>query len=113
MSNLEREDLNKIFSPTKVYLAIFIGLAATFYLFYYQNQGKDFFYIFNELRQASLFWLILSFGILLIRDLGYMFRIRHLTNQELTWKGSIYTILLWEFASAITPSVVGLSLIHI
>lgn len=107
MTNLQKQDLEKIFSPTKVYFAIFIGLGATFYLFYTQNQGKNFYSIFNELSQASLFWIILSFFVLLIRDLGYMFRIKHLTNQELTWKGSIYTILLWEFASAITPSVVG------
>jgi uncharacterized protein (TIRG00374 family) len=45
--------------------------------------------------------------VLLLRDTAYMYRIRNLTHHELSVKGSIYTIILWEFASAVTPSVVG------
>jgi uncharacterized protein (TIRG00374 family) len=42
-----------------------------------------------------------------IRDLGYMYRIRVLTDYHLSWKKSFDVIMLWEFASALTPSVVG------
>jgi glycosyltransferase 2 family protein len=49
----------------------------------------------------------LAFLVLFARDIGYIYRIRVLTNEELSWTSSIYVILLWEFASAVTPSVVG------
>jgi uncharacterized protein (TIRG00374 family) len=41
------------------------------------------------------------------RDFFYMLRIRLLTNKELTWKSSFSVIMLWEFASALSPGVVG------
>ena len=42
-----------------------------------------------------------------IRDLAYMYRIRILTDKAISWKNSFNVIMLWEFASAVTPSVVG------
>jgi hypothetical protein len=42
-----------------------------------------------------------------MRDLAYMWRIRILTNNELSWRRAFDVIFLWEFASSITPSVVG------
>ena len=44
---------------------------------------------------------------LLLKELAYIYRIRVLTNKDLNWTSSVYVILLWEFASAVTPSVVG------
>ena len=41
------------------------------------------------------------------RDLGYMIRIRILTDKGLTWLQAFRVIMLWEFTSAITPSTVG------
>ena len=41
------------------------------------------------------------------RDLAYMYRIRVLTDNEISWRNSFDTIMLWEFASAISPSIVG------
>ncbi len=39
--------------------------------------------------------------------MGYIYRIRTLTHKNLSWLGSFYVIVLWEFSSAVTPSVVG------
>ena len=44
---------------------------------------------------------------LIIRDLGYIYRIRTMTDRQLSWRQSFEVIMLWEFASAMTPSVVG------
>jgi glycosyltransferase 2 family protein len=44
---------------------------------------------------------------MVFRDLAYMVRIRMLTNRQLSWKQSMNVILVWEFASALTPGVVG------
>ncbi len=54
-------------------------------------------------------WLWLLFAVLLMvsRDFFYILRIRHLTNKQLGWKSATYVILLWEFASALSPGVVG------
>lgn len=53
------------------------------------------------------FWLAIALLFMVGRDFFYMLRIRILTKKELTWKRSIVVILLWEFASALTPGVVG------
>jgi uncharacterized protein (TIRG00374 family) len=41
------------------------------------------------------------------RDLGYMIRIRILSEHDLNWRQAFRVIMLWEFTSAITPSTVG------
>ncbi len=46
-------------------------------------------------------------GLVLLRDLGYVLRLRYLSNRTLTWRQAIETTVLWEFASAITPGIVG------
>ena len=55
----------------------------------------------------STFWIIVAVIMMAIRDLAYMYRIRVLTDYQISWRNSFDTIMLWEFASAITPSVVG------
>lgn len=52
-------------------------------------------------------WLFLAICFMVGRDFFYMLRIRILTKKELTWKRSFFVIMLWEFASALTPGVVG------
>ena len=46
-------------------------------------------------------------GLLVIRDLAYMTRVKILSMGEFSWRSSLNVVLLWEFASAITPSVIG------
>ncbi len=95
----------KTLNPNKVWVPVIIGIVAVIAIFYFDPDLSvdKIKLIFN----AAPVPLLLAFLVILARDLGYMYRIRTLTNNELTWKGSIYTILLWEFASAVTPSVVG------
>ncbi|MDX2359504.1 MAG: lysylphosphatidylglycerol synthase transmembrane domain-containing protein [Crocinitomicaceae bacterium] len=56
---------------------------------------------------ASYFWLFAALLFMVSRDFFYMVRIRLLTKNQLGWKAAMYVILLWEFASALTPGVVG------
>ncbi len=44
---------------------------------------------------------------MVLRDVGYMIRIKILSEQQLTWKQSFRIIMLWEFTSAVTPSAIG------
>lgn len=56
---------------------------------------------------TSFLWIIVALCCVVGRDFFYMLRIRLLTHNELTWKASFYVIMLWEFASALSPGVVG------
>ena len=42
-----------------------------------------------------------------IRDAAYVVRIKILSLGELSWRSSFNTVMLWEFASALTPTVIG------
>lgn len=55
----------------------------------------------------SSFWLLMALLGMVMRDLAYMYRIRVLTDHELNWRQSFRVIMLWEFASALSPSIVG------
>ncbi|MCB9170338.1 MAG: flippase-like domain-containing protein [Flavobacteriales bacterium] len=56
--------------------------------------------------QSTLF-ILLALLATAIRDLGYMYRMRVLTDSSLNWRSSFNVVMLWEFASSLTPSVVG------
>ncbi len=55
----------------------------------------------------SALWLLLALLAMVVRDVAYMYRIRVLTDKELSWRQSFRVIMLWEFASALSPSIVG------
>ncbi|MBI1835914.1 MAG: flippase-like domain-containing protein [Flavobacteriia bacterium] len=57
--------------------------------------------------KASFVWLLLALVFMVGRDFFYMLRIRILTKNQLTWKQCFNVIMLWEFASALSPGVVG------
>ncbi len=65
--------------------------------------------VFRSTNWTTASWLFLLGAIILMlmRDLAYMYRIRLLSDNKLSWKQSFQVILLWEFSSALTPSVVG------
>jgi hypothetical protein len=56
---------------------------------------------------TSTFWIIMALIAMAMRDLAYMYRIKVLTDNVLSWYQSFRVIMLWEFASALTPSIVG------
>jgi len=96
--------LNKIKGRRIIY-PIAIGLAVAFYMLYKEFDMDKFSAI--QFSYYSLFWLVLAMLMMAVRDLGYMLRARILTNFELSWKQSFNIIMIWEFTSAITPSMVG------
>ncbi len=98
-----KKTILKSFSPVKVLIPVVLGLAATAWLFIKDDKLGE----LKGIADAHMGWLIASLLVLVIRDFGYMYRIRHLTNKFLTWRNSLDVIMLWEFASAVTPSVVG------
>lgn len=95
----------KIFSPVRIAVTIFIGLAVASYLMYKEYDPKN----FENLSWSwtSSFWICIAILMIALRDFSYIVRIRIMTDGQISWRNSFDTIMLWEFASAITPSVVG------
>lgn len=98
-----KKTILKSFSPIKVLIPVLLGLGATAWIFIKDDRVNE----LKGIAQANVWWLMAALVVLVIRDAGYMYRIRSLTDKYLTWRNSVDVIMLWEFASAITPSVVG------
>ncbi len=94
----------KQLSPTKILIPITIGLAYTVYSIYIDITKHD---LLKNFVSPNYFWLLMAVFALLVRDGLYIYRIRELTRKALSWWGSFYTIVLWEFSSAVSPSAVG------
>lgn len=103
MASRSREILN-FFSPKRIAIPIVIGVIAVAFLLWKEMSSRS----GMELSWSTVsWWLIMALLMVVMRDLAYMYRIRVLTDNEISWRNSFDVIMLWEFASAVTPSVVG------
>ena len=102
---LDNKKIFKTLNPNKVWVPILIGLGIVFGMFYFDPSVDA--QTLKGVFDASAPYVILAILVIIFRDAGYVYRIREITQRELTWTRSIYVIILWEFASAVTPSVVG------
>jgi glycosyltransferase 2 family protein len=98
-------EILKIFKPRRIIYPILIGLAVASYLLY-RNLDREALSAISW-TWNSTFWMLMAFLMMIIRDLGYMVRIKILADNKIGVRESFDVIMLWEFASAITPSVVG------
>jgi len=105
MSKSRNEQLVRNLKPRKIILPALIGLAIVGW-FIFKEIDADTLSVLN-FTWKSVFWIFVAFLFMIGRDLGYMIRIRILTNNELTWRQAFRVIMLWEFTTAITPSTVG------
>jgi uncharacterized protein (TIRG00374 family) len=104
MASQQRRLLN-IFAFRRIIIPVIIGLAVIVYMIL-GDLGK------SDLDSIIFNWhSILFFAgaliLIAVRDISYMYRIRLLTGKELSWRKAFDVIFLWEFASSVTPSVVG------
>lgn len=99
------EKILRSITPSKVILPIVIGFGIIGYLLYKEWNGD----IINLLTFSwtMLVFIIIAFIMMALRDVGYMYRLRILSEKNLRWKKCFNIIMLWEFASAISPSAVG------
>lgn len=63
----------------------------------------------KHIKTNSTFYIGILLAIIAMfgRDIGYILRLRILSDKKLSWRKCINTILLWEFSSAISPGTVG------
>jgi len=100
-----KQVVKNMFTAKKIAIPIVLGLLVTFYMLWHNTDWEA----FNEVswKFKSFLWLFVALCLMGVRDLAYMYRIRVLTDQKISWRNCFDVIMLWEFASAITPSVVG------
>jgi uncharacterized membrane protein YbhN (UPF0104 family) len=55
----------------------------------------------------STLWMVLAVLAMGLRDFGYVWQFRILTDRKLGWPVCFQVILLWNFCAAVSPSVVG------
>ena len=103
--DLDPKKILKTLNPRRIWVPVLFGLGIVSYLFISDPDVTidNFALIFN----ASLIPILLTLLTFFARVGGYIVRMRTLTNQSLTWMSCFYVIILWEFSSAVTPSVVG------
>ncbi len=90
---------------SKVILPIIIGLGVVAFMFVREFDVRAFDCMVFTWR--SLLFLLLACLLMMFRDLGYIIRIRVLTNDQLSWLQSCRVIIVWEFKNAVTPSAIG------
>ena len=102
---IKPKQLLRQFTPKKIIWPIIIGLSVALFLLL-RNFDIDAFKSIQWTPESTL-WILLAVVMVALRDVGYMHRIRVLTDHDLSWRKSFDVIMLWEFASSITPSIIG------
>ncbi len=95
----------KSIRPSRIILPIMIGIGFSGFMLYREYTPGSFDAM--QFSLSTLLWIGISFLFMVIRDFGYIYRLRLLSNNELSWRKTFTTIMLWEFTSAITPSAIG------
>lgn len=103
--NEQEKQINKQFSYTRIAAVIALSLGISAYLIYTSFDYKAISHI--QWAQDAFGWLAFGALMMVARHIGYMYRLRLITDNKLSWYQSFNVISLWEFSSAITPSTVG------
>lgn len=84
---------------------ILIGVLVVAYMMYRQLDMDE----FNAISWGghAVFWIGTAIVCYIVRHWAYSWRLRILTSGEFSWRKSIEMIVLWEFASAVSPTTVG------
>jgi len=102
---MEEQKALKVLNPRSVWLPVIIGLLVVAYLAYQDEQfTQDNFSRFNDFKFPFVLLILL---IIAVKDGLNALRIRFLSHQTATYTQAIRIILIWEFAIAVTPPVLG------
>jgi uncharacterized protein (TIRG00374 family) len=101
----QKTKIKSFFNLKRILIPVGLGLGVVLF-FVFRDFDKE---SLNELEWhgESLYWLFLSLLLMAGRDIAYMYRIRILTDKELSWRQAFDVIMLWEFSSSVTPTQVG------
>ncbi len=98
-SLLDSVKLSKIIIPT------LIGLGAVGYMMYRQLDLNELSNI--DSKFATIGWILMAILMYVIRHVFYSIRLRVMTSKAFGFWKSMELIVIWEFASAVSPTSVG------
>jgi glycosyltransferase 2 family protein len=104
MSENKKNPFRKIRTTNIIYPIVF-GLGVVIFMFIRKFDPAIFKII--QFTPRLFMWIGVAILLMAMRDLGYILRIRVLSDNQLSWIKSFRIIMLWEFTSAITPSAIG------
>lgn len=102
---VQEQSIKKQFSYTRIVIVIAISLLISGYLIYTSFNYEALKQI--EWAPHAITWIAIGALMIVVRHIGYMYRLRLITDKKLSWRQSFNVISLWEFSSAVTPSTVG------
>jgi uncharacterized protein (TIRG00374 family) len=105
MSTPQAKELTKYLRPGRLLLPVGIGLGVASWMLYRNFDASAFDGI--SFGTSAWLWLSAAFMMVVIRDAAYMMRISVLTERELNLKQCFEVTMLWEFASALAPPILG------
>ncbi len=97
--------LASLFQGRRIVIPLVIGLGVAIGMISYDFKPEALEAI--EWRRDSTLWIMIAILFMVFRDLGYIVRLRILSDKLLNWKQSFQLTFLWEFASAISPGIIG------
>ncbi len=101
----------QILNTKRIWWPIILGMGTVAYLIIQDNHGRQ--ATLRMLYPSSGLAMLMALFMIFLRDAAYIWRLRILTQKALAWKESLCIVILWEFASSVTPSVVGGGLVAI
>ncbi|HSG68307.1 MAG TPA: lysylphosphatidylglycerol synthase transmembrane domain-containing protein [Bacteroidales bacterium] len=105
MMDADLQKVLRFFQFKRIIIPLLLGLGVASVLLL-KDFNKD---AFLDIHWSvyTFLWLFIALILQAIRDIAYMYRLRILTDGQISWRHSFDVIMLWEFASSITPSIVG------
>lgn len=100
-------EVSSLLNYRRIFWVLLICLGLSAFLFYREFSQSTVDWSLISFNAQSILFLLCAIVMMVFRDFAYMVRIRVLTDKILTWKKCFNVIFLWEFASAVTPGVVG------
>jgi uncharacterized membrane protein YbhN (UPF0104 family) len=102
---MDQDKALKALSPTRVWISVLIGLSLVVLVAARdKNLTQESFWLMAEISVPAI---LLALVVLFVKDGLNTARIRVLSESSFSWKSALYVILLWEFATAVTPPLFG------
>lgn len=101
----------RLFNPGRILMPVLLGTLIVGYVmrreFIKQGQMPLEVLAAMNWHGGTFLWLGLAVLMLALREFGYIWQLRNLTDGRLRWRHSLQVVLLWDFFAAVSPSMVG------
>ena len=95
----------KVLSSKRILLPILFSIAVITFMFYYSFEIEALQQVKWDSR--ALFWISAALLLMVVRISLYAYRLKLASGNQFTWLQGYQVAILWDFASAVTPSTVG------